>query len=173
MVQQQINLSLEELAGEVALTLEHYHLLGSVADSRVSPIPDARTIRYYTTLGLLDRPWIEGRQARYGKRHLLQILAIKALQARGLPLAEVQSRLYGLSDEQLEALLGRLAVVEETANARAPHPIIWREIVIEPGCKLMVEEDWIPAATSDEMEKRIREALKALAATQGGNGGTR
>jgi DNA-binding transcriptional MerR regulator len=172
MVQQQINLSLEELAGEVALTLEHYKLLGPVYDSRVSPVPDARTIRYYTTLGLLDRPWMEGRQARYGRRHLLQVVAIKALQGRGLPLAEVQARLYGMSNEHLEGLLATLAESAQSVRQTQPlRPVIWKEVIVEPGLKLMIEEGWMPSKNSLEMEKRISALLKALSLSEDSNGG--
>ena len=85
---------LDELSNRVAGELADRGLLGAASDARVSAAPDARTVRYYTTLGLLDRPRIEGRQARYGERHLLQLLAIKALQALDFPLAEIQQRLY-------------------------------------------------------------------------------
>ena len=68
-------------------------------------MPDLRTIRYYTTLGLLDRPAaMRGRTALYGPRHLLQLVAIKRLQARGLSLAAVQERVVGLSDAALRRL---------------------------------------------------------------------
>src|SRR5262249_7630167 len=63
------------------------------ASGRVRDVPDVRTIRYYTTLGLLDRPArMRGRTALYGQRHPLPLVAIKRLQARGLALAENQSR---------------------------------------------------------------------------------
>jgi DNA-binding transcriptional MerR regulator len=72
---------------------------------RVREIPDSRTIRYYTTLGLLDRPVeMRGRKAFYGRRHVLQLVAIKRLQARGLSLVEVQRSLAGASDQTLSAL---------------------------------------------------------------------
>src|SRR3954451_4755743 len=72
---------------------------------RVRDVPDRRTIRYYTTLGLIDRPAeMRGRTALYGRRHLLQLVAIKRLQGRGLSLAELQQRLVGQSDETLERL---------------------------------------------------------------------
>jgi DNA-binding transcriptional MerR regulator len=84
-----------------------------VASGRVRDVPDLRTIRYYTTLGLLDRPTaMRGRTALYGARHLLQLVAIKRLQARGLSLAAVQERVVGLSD----AALRRLAATEATAT---------------------------------------------------------
>ena len=69
---------LDELSNRVAGELAERGLLGAATDARVSAAPDARTVRYYATLGLLDRPRIEGRQARYGERHLLQLLAIRS-----------------------------------------------------------------------------------------------
>jgi DNA-binding transcriptional MerR regulator len=66
-----------------------------------------RTIRYYTTLGLIDRPaQMRGRTALYGPRHLLQLVAIKRLQARGFTLAEVQQRLVGRTDAALREMAG-------------------------------------------------------------------
>src|SRR5205807_3437706 len=157
---------LEDLSERVARELGERGLLGAAADGRVSDAPDARTVRYYTTLGLLDRPRIDGRQARYGERHLLQLLAIKALQAVDLPLAGIQQRLYGRSDAELKALVDMLAAQARehaTAKAReAPVPALrLREIAVEPGVRLIVEEGWQsrnPAA----LEAKIRAALAAL-----------
>jgi hypothetical protein len=96
--------TLDELGAQVALALAVDY--AGPANGRIRDVPDARTIRYYTTLGLLDRPAeFRGRTALYGRRHLLQLVAVKRLQARGLSLTEVQSRLVGLTD----AALGRLA----------------------------------------------------------------
>src|SRR6478672_5570084 len=73
-----------------------------VPSGRVRDVPDLRTIRYYTTLGILDRPAeMRGRTALYGRRHLLQLVAIKRLQARGLTLAEVQRQVVGQTDTAL------------------------------------------------------------------------
>jgi DNA-binding transcriptional MerR regulator len=84
-----------------------------VPSGRVRDVPDLRTIRYYTTLGLLDRPAaMRGRTALYAARHLLQLVAIKRLQARGLSLAAVQERVVGLSDSSLR----RLAAAEAAAT---------------------------------------------------------
>src|SRR5260221_5766148 len=101
--------SLEELSTEVERLLALRGLLSAQGDPRVSAVPEARTVRYYTTLGLLDRPAIVGRQARYSDRHVAQLMAIKALQAVELPLAAIQQRLYGRSDAELLALVGSLA----------------------------------------------------------------
>ncbi len=72
------------------------------SNGRVREVPDRRTIRWYTTIGLLDRPAaMRGRTALYGRRHLLQIVAIKRLQADGNTLAEVQQRLVGATETML------------------------------------------------------------------------
>ncbi|HTV69008.1 MAG TPA: MerR family transcriptional regulator [Rhizobiaceae bacterium] len=75
------------------------------ANGQVREVPDIRTIRYYTTLGLIDRPaQMRGRTALYGKRHLLQLVAIKRLQAKGLLLKEIQKQLVGQTDTVLRRL---------------------------------------------------------------------
>jgi DNA-binding transcriptional MerR regulator len=105
--------TIDELGERVAEALGGPGYVG-VPSGRVRDVPDLRTIRYYTTLGLLDRPAeMRGRTALYGPRHLLQLVAIKRLQARGLSLAAVQERVIGLSD----ASLRRFAVAEGAASA--------------------------------------------------------
>jgi DNA-binding transcriptional MerR regulator len=69
---------------------------------RVRAVPDRRAIRWYTTIGLIDRPVAyRGRTALYGPRHLLQLVAVKRLQAEGLPLVAIQQELAGATDTQL------------------------------------------------------------------------
>ncbi|HUJ27060.1 MAG TPA: MerR family transcriptional regulator [Myxococcales bacterium] len=165
-------MSLDDLSREVARQLAARGLLGAAPDARVADAPDARTVRYYTTLGLLDRPQIENRQARYGDRHLLQLLAIKALQAFQLPLAEIQQKLYARSDAELQRLVELLAA---EAKARADQSGIFqpvpalalREIVLEPGLRLQAEEGWTPRDPA-ALEQRIRAAVATLM-----NGGTK
>src|SRR5207237_7854518 len=135
---------LDDLSVRIERELGARGLLGAAADARVSAAPDARTVRYYTTLGLLDRPRIEGRQARYGERHLLQLLAIKALQAFDLPLAEIQQRLYGRSDAELKALVESLAAEARTTSAPPMPSLRLREVAVEPGVRLVIEEGWRP-----------------------------
>jgi len=161
-------LTLDELSEEVGQLLSRYALLGAQQDNRVSQIPDARTIRYYTTLGLIDRPKISGRQAHYSKRHVLQILSIKALQAINLPLSEIQTRLYGRSDEELEALLASLAEFWKQKNQdkkTEPSTVkstTWHEIIIEPGLRIMVQEGWLAQSDLESTLKKIGIAIEAV-----------
>ncbi|HEX3588659.1 MAG TPA: MerR family transcriptional regulator [Pseudonocardiaceae bacterium] len=92
------------------------------SNGRVRDVPDRRTIRWYTTIGLLDRPAaMRGRTALYGRRHLLQLVAIKRLQADGRTLAAVQQELVGATDETLEDVAGLPADVK-APSATAPGP---------------------------------------------------
>src|ERR1700730_10562045 len=92
--------TLDELGARVALALAVGY--DGQASKRVRDVPDRRTIRYYTTLGLIDRPAeMRGRTALYGRLHLLHLVSIKRLQAAGLSLAEVQARLLGRTDAEL------------------------------------------------------------------------
>src|SRR5437763_16385611 len=111
--------TLDELTAQVALALAVDY--AGQPSGRVREVPDRRTVRYYTTLGLIDRPAeVRGRTALYSTRHLLQLVAIKRLQARGLPLAEIQSRLVGQPDSALREL-ARLPAgwgADQSARAR-------------------------------------------------------
>lgn len=155
--------SLDDLVAEAGRLLETLGLDAGVRDGRVSPAPDARTVRYYTTLGLLDRPRIEGREARYGRRQLVQLAAIKALQADGLSLGDVQARLYGRSERELEALL-RSAAGRGKRTPPVGEPVVWREVVLEPGLRLVAAAGWTP----DSRTRLIGKFQAAIAALSQG-----
>lgn len=156
------DLSLDELLAQVRARLTQAGLDASEGDGRVSPLPDARTVRYYATLGLVDRPLVQGKEARYAHRHLLQVLAIKALQADGLRLADVQQRLYGRSTRELEAIVDAGL---KPRPAQLPRPMVWREVVIEPGLKLVADERWTAAPEAQALERKFRAAIAALRPT--------
>lgn len=110
--------TLDELGARVerALALSDYQ---PAASGRVRAVPDRRTIRYYGTLGLVDRPGLAGRTALYGPRHLLQLVAIKRLQGEGRTLEAIQQELAGLDS----AALARVArVPAEVLEAPSPGP---------------------------------------------------
>ncbi len=117
---------------------------GAIPSGRVRDVPDARTIRWYQTTGLVDRPEHRGRTAMYSERHLLQLIAIKRLQQQGLPLNEIQARLAGLDDDALAAIVGLEREPRPAASARrfwtqqpapAPSP--------EPSRRTVVDVIWL------------------------------
>lgn len=131
------------------------------ADKRVAAVPDARTVRYYQTLGVVDRPLrYEGRQAVYGTRHLLQVVATKLLQARGESLAHVQQALSGASTDRLEA-----AVRAELGVAPAPppqaRPLVSAEIA--PGVFVTLDPSRVPDTAA------VLQTLGLALATRGGS----
>ena len=98
-------------------------------NGQVRAIPDERALRYYTTLGLLDRPSaMRGRTALYGRRHLAQVVAIKRLQAAGRSLAEIQAMLPTLDDAALAAMSGVPVPPARPSPGRAG---FWREQPVE------------------------------------------
>jgi hypothetical protein len=77
-----IEWTLSELVAEAASSIE---TLPEPKNGQVRAVPDERTVRYYGTLGLLDKPLaMRGRTALYGRRHLAQVVAIKRLQSATL-----------------------------------------------------------------------------------------
>src|SRR5215208_2913247 len=109
--------TLDELAERVDAALAvGYH---GQPSGRVRDVPDRRAIRWYTTIGLVDRPVAHrGRTALYGPRHLLQLVAVKRLQANGLPLVAIQQELAGATDTEL----GRVAHLPAASNAGTGPP---------------------------------------------------
>ena len=85
----------------------------------------ARTLYYYRSSGLLDAPE-SGAGRGYGRRHLLQLKAIRVLQAQGLPLSRIQQLLFGRSDEELKQIVGSVGKTVPRA-ANVPHPLVSQE----------------------------------------------
>jgi hypothetical protein len=109
--------TLDELVARVAAALAGPAYPGA-PNGRVRDVPDRRAVRWYTTIGLVDRPAAHrGRTALYGPRHLVQLVAVKRLQADGRSLTEIQARLAGATDATLRRLAG---VPKELLSDRAP-----------------------------------------------------
>ncbi|MEV0312639.1 helix-turn-helix domain-containing protein [Nonomuraea fuscirosea] len=93
------------------------------ANGRVRDVPGERLIRWYTTIGLVDPPLTRrGRIARYGRRHLLQLVAVKRLQAAGRSIAEIQTALAGATDRMLESAANLAHPPDPKAATFRDHP---------------------------------------------------
>lgn len=96
--------TLPELVAEAAARLA---ALPPPKNGQVRPVPDERTFRYYSALGLIDAPLaMRGRTALYGLRHLAQLVAIKRLQGTGKALAEIRGLWPTLDDHTLARISG-------------------------------------------------------------------
>lgn len=137
-------------------------------DERVSAYPDARTVRYYQSLGLLEKPLrYEGRKAVYNYDHLLRVVAVKLLQAEGQSLAQVQRVVPRITREQLEeAVSEALALPPRAVPVSLPPPsslspqrtgrslLSWE---LRPGLIVTIDPQLVP--NSDAVLDSIRSAL--------------
>lgn len=148
--------TLSELAEEVAAVLRGYE---AAANGQVRAVPDERSIRYYTTLGLIDRPAaMRGRTALYGKRHLAQVVAIKRMQAAGRTLAEIADVLPTLDDPTLVHVSG-VAVPRRAPPPAARHEF-WKQPPPAP-----VRPDPLPRARVHKLPKPPRRTVPRFAAS--------
>ncbi|MDX2093127.1 MAG: MerR family transcriptional regulator [Kofleriaceae bacterium] len=106
------------LSDFVAIAAERIAALPAPKNGQVRAVPDERTVRYYGTLGLLDKPMLQGRTALYGPRQLAQVIAIKRLQSTGRSLAEIQALWPTLDDASLRRMSGVDVKGKVTAPAR-------------------------------------------------------
>lgn len=89
----------------------------------------ARTIRYYVQIGLVDRPHGETRAARYGARHVEQLLLIRKWTAAGVSLDRIRELLGG-SEPPVPARPRAPGAIEVCSHLTVADGV---EIVIEPG----------------------------------------
>lgn len=97
--QQEFDLAhLVEVAGDLI-----ERVAPATVDGRVAERPDPRTVRYYQTIAVVQKPLrYDGRRAVYGYLHLLQLVVVKWLQAQGLSLDQIQRVLAQATVRELE-----------------------------------------------------------------------
>ncbi|MCA9568933.1 MAG: MerR family transcriptional regulator [Myxococcales bacterium] len=128
--------TLGELVVEVRQTLAEIGL--AVADDRVSDAPDARAIRYYQGLGLVEKPArYDGRRAIYGRRHLVQAVAVKLLQSQGYGLSQIQEAFAAQPFDAIEA--GVLRALGRPVAPAPEGPVQLRTYELAPGVLLTLD----------------------------------
>jgi hypothetical protein len=164
---------MDELVERVrgALTAEY----SGAPNGRVRDVPDRRAIRWYTTIGLVDKPLgMRGRTALYGRRHLQQLVAIKRRQAVGRSLAEIQVEFSWLTPQALGEVAqvppGLLADDGGPApDPAARHERFWSRL---PSAADLPATD-PPAAESPAAESPAAASAFAHTASAGGGPATR
>jgi DNA-binding transcriptional MerR regulator len=66
-----------------------------------------RLLRHYVSMGVVDKPTREGRDALYGFRHLVQFVAARRLLAEGFPLAKIAKYTAVVPTDALTAYLDK------------------------------------------------------------------
>lgn len=122
---------------------------------RVTEKPSERTIRFYTANKLVDKPMArEGAKARYGYRHLLQVMAIKYLQSQYLPLVKIRSLVENISNRDLELLIPEISPVTATHRgiARGDRLVVDNSFLPQtfPFNSMQSDQETVPVATVGE-----------------------
>jgi DNA-binding transcriptional MerR regulator len=152
------------LAAHVAGLVDSIGVRPTNASARAAP--SARSIRYYVSNGLLDRPEGTGTSATYGYRHFLQLLSVKIRQREGATLESIKLEMAALTGDALErrvatSLAAALGATAETrrVNSDGDGPSSWRRVVIADGVELHIRDD-SPSA-NDESVLAMREAVRS------------
>jgi DNA-binding transcriptional MerR regulator len=122
--------SLEELSARINAWCTEHGV--SPASGQAGEAVSERNVRYYRTLGLIDAP--EG--SAYREKHLLQLTAVRLLQAQGLPLRRIRELLYGRSLQDLReirrrGLLDARQVASSHRVALSMGDELWRAIPLD------------------------------------------
>jgi DNA-binding transcriptional MerR regulator len=104
--------SIQTLAEEANAWCEAHSI--APASGQSGELLTERNIRFYRTMGLVDAPQGRG----YDEKHLLQLIAIRLLQAQGAPLRRIRELLYGRSLEALREIRRRGLKEAQSAPAR-------------------------------------------------------
>ena len=170
------DLDLEGLAAAAAQLVPE--LVGRQTRYKVTDTPDMRTLRYYITEGLLDPPLTYDRGgARFGYRHLLQIVAIKKLQFEYLPIRKIRELLSGLDEVALGRLIESRAATAPTGGlgtgllrsilSRQRHaapPLSWSRYELASGVELHIRNDSaLRESNLKVLAQRFEELMRQLA----------
>lgn len=128
--------SLEELSRQINEWCTEHEI--APASGQAGEVVSERNVRYYRTLGLIEGP--EG--GGYGEKHLLQLTAVRLLQAQGLPLRRIRELLYGRSTQELREIRrrGLLEARRASSSVRVAMPVgdeLWRAIPLDEDFLLM------------------------------------
>lgn len=124
------------------------------ADSRARALPDLRTLRYYLAQGLVSPPSeMHGRVGLYAERQLLELLAIKRLQAVGRSLAEIRELLTRASEPALREWS------EPPVRPRERRRSASSELELGAGVRLVLDK---PLRIRPRERRRIRRAASRL-----------
>lgn len=181
----------ERYVGVAELAAAAARLVGELVPAQerasVAEVPDERTVRYYLAEGLLSpASGKRGTASLYGYRQLLQLLAVKRLQADHLPIRKIKELIEGKTEEGLERLLGLgeegasspaldyLESLLEAPRARQPELLFslsrgagtpgpaWVRVEIEPGLELHLRDDYRPPAEAGERRRLARRLLEEI-----------
>ncbi len=154
------SVSIDELARQVNEWCEQHGV--SPANRQAGEQMTARNIRYYRTLGLLDPPLSGGGQG-FDEKHRMQLVAIKLLQAQGLPLRRIQELLFGRSIEELREIEKRGLDELENNDGLTFRPVASESWLVTP-----IDEDFmLVSRRGKKISTALRERVASLLSRTG------
>jgi len=133
-----------------------------------------RLVRHYVSVGVVDKPTREGRDALYGFRHLVQFVAARRLLAEGLPLAKIAKFTGAVPTETLteylenpnktnEAELLVAVFRSESTTRNSPPPASRRPPPAKPPQSMATGMGMVDVVHEmREMEHRVRDQLQVM-----------
>ena len=119
----------------------------------------SRTMRSWIKAGLVPAPVFRGSRTRYGRVHLLRVLAVKQLRAEFLTVPQIKRQLAAASVEDVERLAHRADTRHALGGTASPdaaaavpatyHPPAdptypaerWEKVVLLPGLEIHVRNE--------------------------------
>lgn len=149
--------TLAQLAGEVNAWCDRHEV--APASGQAGERLTERNVRYYRTLGLVDAP-LTGGGSGYVEKHRLQLIALRLLQAQGLPLNRVRDLLLGRSLEDLRQIETR-----GLAEMRDTRPTTFRPMASEGWRMTPIDDEFLLVSRqgrglSEKILQRLREVLR-------------
>ena len=155
------------LAAHVTALVDSAGLRPTNASARAAP--SARSVRFYVSHGLLDRPEGAGTAATYGYRHFLQLLAIKIRQREGQTLETIKREMKDVTGDALERRIAQSLAPALVANPVSPRseddtPVAWRRMSVADGVEIHVRGD--SPSSNEQALIAMREAVRAALGRQ-------
>ena len=117
-----------------------------------------RTVRYYISEGLLDRPEGEKRGAHYVERHLEQLLRVRRWSEAGLSLERIRELRQG-------------ALEDPPPRTVAPGTVeVWSRVTLADGLELQIEPGRA-GLTPEQVRALVREVQAAFRRVRGADDG--
>jgi len=158
--------SLPELADAVNAWCREHRVLP--ASGQAAEDLSERTLRFYRTIALLDAPDSGGGRG-YGEKHFLQLVAVRLLQARRLPLRRIRELLQSRDVDDLRRIRDEgLCETGQTAELDVPVWIpplrseSWHMVPVSPDFLLLSRR---ASVLSPETLDAIRRLLEPTASS--------
>jgi len=154
---------------------------GQPDDSRVTTEFNPRSVRHYQAKGIIDSPSKEGKEARYGYRHILQAVLVRIMLADGFRAPGIAKILADRTLEEYEEMLsmppgaarkmamkkraGKKGAAKKAAGQGGCGSGVSRyvRVSVAPGIEIHIDAKMAPPADREEAEKvhaKVTDALR-------------